>query len=147
MRNLELGTFPPGMKRSTDAWRRAPGSMKVALQSAADKRPAGHRGIAERGGRVSTFPILRGKYGYAGLRAAYRLLDDGVCANPSGLVVTPVGVMGAIVNLNHPARVVEWHFIQLSVANIVVIGLMILVFVLAIVLPFPGAARRRGESS
>jgi hypothetical protein len=58
-----------------------------------------------------------------------------------------MGVMGAIVNLNHPAHVVEWHFIQLSVANIVVIALMIAVFVLAIVLPFPGAARRRGESS
>ncbi len=36
-----------------------------------------------------------------------------------------MGVMGAIVNLNHPAHVVEWHFIQLSVANIVVIALMI----------------------
>ncbi len=58
-----------------------------------------------------------------------------------------MSVMGAIINLNHPAHVVEWHFIQLSVANIVVIALMIVVFVLAIVLPFPGAARRRGESS
>jgi hypothetical protein len=58
-----------------------------------------------------------------------------------------MGVMGAIINLNHPAHVVEWHFIQLSVANIVVIALMIVVFVLAIVLPFPGAGRRRGESS
>ncbi len=61
--------------------------------------------------------------------------------------MSPVGVLGAVVNLNHPAHVVEWHFIQLSVANIVVIALMILVFVAAIVLPFPGAARRRGESS
>jgi hypothetical protein len=68
-------------------------------------------------------------------------------ANPSRLVVSPVGVLGAVFNLNHPAHVVEWHFIQLSVANIVVIALMIVVFVLAIVLPFPGAARRRGESS
>lgn len=58
-----------------------------------------------------------------------------------------MSVMGAVFNLNYPAHVVEWHFIQLSVANIVVIGLMIVVFVLAIVLPFPGAARRRGESS
>jgi hypothetical protein len=58
-----------------------------------------------------------------------------------------MGVMGAIINLNHPAHVVEWHFIQLSVANIVVIALMIAVFALAIVLPFPGAARRRGQSS
>jgi hypothetical protein len=61
--------------------------------------------------------------------------------------VSPAGVLGAVFNLNHPAHIVEWHFIQLSVANIVVIALMIVVFVLAIVLPFPGAARRRGESS
>jgi len=61
--------------------------------------------------------------------------------------VSPVSVMGAIFNLNHPAHVVEWHFIQLSVANIIAIGLMILVFVLAIVLPFPGAARRRSGAS
>jgi len=61
--------------------------------------------------------------------------------------VNPVSVMGAIFNLNHPAHVVEWHFIQLSVANVVAIGLMILVFVLAIVLPFPGAARRRSGAS
>ena len=53
------------------------------------------------------------------------------------------GVLGAVFNLNHPAHVVHWHFIQLSVPNIVVIGTMLLVFVLALVLPFPGAARRR----
>lgn len=53
-----------------------------------------------------------------------------------------VTVLGALVNLNHPAHVVEWHFIKLSVANVVVIGLMLAVFALAIVLPFPGAARR-----
>jgi hypothetical protein len=61
--------------------------------------------------------------------------------------VNLVSVMGAIFNLNHPAHVVEWHFIQLSVANIIAIGLMILAFVLAIVLPFPGAARRRSGAS
>jgi hypothetical protein len=55
-----------------------------------------------------------------------------------------VRVLGAVFNLNHPAHVVEWHFIQLSVANIIVIALMLLVFILAIVLPFPGAKRRRG---
>lgn len=61
--------------------------------------------------------------------------------------MNPTSVMGAVFDLNHPAHVVEWHFIQLSVANIVVIGLMIVVFVLAILLPFPGAARRRRGSS
>jgi hypothetical protein len=51
-------------------------------------------------------------------------------------------VMGAIVNLNHPAHTVDWSFIHLSVANVVVIGLMLIVFFLAILLPFPGAAKR-----
>jgi hypothetical protein len=50
--------------------------------------------------------------------------------------------MGAVFNLNDPAHVVHWHFIQLSVSNIVVIGVMLAVFALAIVLPFPGAERR-----
>ena len=53
-----------------------------------------------------------------------------------------VGVMGAVFNLNHPAHTVDWGFIHLSVANVVVIGLMLVVFVLAILLPFPGAAGR-----
>ena len=56
---------------------------------------------------------------------------------------TGVAVLGAVFNLNHPAHTVDWNFIHLSVANVVVIGLMIVVFVLAILLPFPGAARRR----
>ncbi len=55
----------------------------------------------------------------------------------------------AVFNLNHPAHTVDWNFIHLSVANVVVIGLMLIVFFLAILLPFPGAAgraaARRGE--
>jgi hypothetical protein len=59
-----------------------------------------------------------------------------------------VSALGAVFNLNNPAHTVDWHFIHLSVANVIVIGLMIAVFVLALVLPFPGAAgRRRGGSS
>ncbi len=54
-----------------------------------------------------------------------------------------VNVMGAVFNLNHPAHTVDWHFIHLSVANIVVIGIMLVVFALAIALPFPGADKRR----
>jgi hypothetical protein len=52
-------------------------------------------------------------------------------------------VFGAVFNLNHPAHDLHWHFIDLSVSNVVVIGLMLVVFALAITLPFPGAARRR----
>jgi hypothetical protein len=60
--------------------------------------------------------------------------------------------MGAVFNLNHPAHTVDWSFIHLSVANVVVIGLMLVVFALALVLPFPGAAaraaaRRNGDPS
>jgi len=51
-------------------------------------------------------------------------------------------VLGAVFNLNHPAHTVDWSFVHLSVANVVVIGLMLIVFVLAILLPFPGAAGR-----
>jgi hypothetical protein len=56
-------------------------------------------------------------------------------------------ILAAVFNLNHPAHTVDWHFIHLSVANVVVIGVMLAVFVLAIVLPFPGAERRRRPSS
>jgi hypothetical protein len=60
-------------------------------------------------------------------------------------------LVAAVLNLNHPAHTVDWEFIHLSVANVVVIGLMLLVFLLALVLPFPGVARRaaarRGERS
>ena len=52
------------------------------------------------------------------------------------------GLLGAIFNLNHPAHTVDWEFIHLSVTNVVVIGLMFVVFFLAILLPFLGAARR-----
>lgn len=51
--------------------------------------------------------------------------------------------MGAVFNLNNPAHMVHWHFFQMSVSNIIVICVMLLVFVLAILLPFPGAARRQ----
>jgi hypothetical protein len=49
--------------------------------------------------------------------------------------------VGALVNLNRPARYVHWHFFQMSVPNIIVIILLIAVFVLALVLPFPGRRR------
>jgi hypothetical protein len=52
-------------------------------------------------------------------------------------------VFGAVFNLNNPAHVLEWHFIKLPVANVVVIGLMLAVFALAVALPFPGSSRRR----
>jgi hypothetical protein len=49
--------------------------------------------------------------------------------------------MASIINLNHPAHYVHWHFFQMSVANVVVIVAMLVVFALAILLPFPGGHR------
>jgi hypothetical protein len=46
------------------------------------------------------------------------------------------------VNLNHPGHYVHWGVIQISVANLVVIGVMIAIFVAAILLPFPGGRRK-----
>jgi hypothetical protein len=48
----------------------------------------------------------------------------------------------AILNLNHPANTVHWHFFSMSVANVVVIVLMLIVFAVAIVAPFPGHSRK-----
>ena len=51
-------------------------------------------------------------------------------------------VLGALFDLSHPARYLHWHFFQMSVANVIVILLMIAVFVAAILIPFP---KRRRE--
>jgi len=55
----------------------------------------------------------------------------------------PVSAAAASVNLNHPGHYLHWGVIQISVANLVVIGVMVLLFVLALFLPFPGKKRSR----
>jgi hypothetical protein len=54
-------------------------------------------------------------------------------------------LLAALVNLNGSGRYIHWGFIQMSVANLVVILLMILVFILAIVIPFPRRNRERNR--
>jgi ABC-type proline/glycine betaine transport system permease subunit len=51
-------------------------------------------------------------------------------------------LLAALVNLGGSGNYIHWGFIQISVANLVVILLMIAVFVLAILLPFPRHGRR-----
>jgi hypothetical protein len=53
------------------------------------------------------------------------------------------GMIASLVDLNTSGHYVDWGFIQISVANLVVIGLMVLVFVLAIVVPFRFGRRGR----
>lgn len=42
--------------------------------------------------------------------------------------------------MNAPARYFDFAFIHISVANLIIILLMIAVFALAVLLPFPGGA-------
>jgi len=50
-------------------------------------------------------------------------------------------LFGSLIDLNKPGNYVHWGFIQISVANLVVIGLMAVVFAAAILIPF----RRHGS--
>jgi hypothetical protein len=57
-----------------------------------------------------------------------------------------VAAMAAIFNLNHPAHYVHWHFIDVSLPNIIVIAVMLAVFVAAILLPFPKPKKTGSET-
>jgi hypothetical protein len=52
----------------------------------------------------------------------------------------------AIFNLNHPAHTVHWHFFLMSVSNVVVIVLMLVVFAVAILVPFRRHAAEGGPA-
>ena len=54
-------------------------------------------------------------------------------------------LLGAFIKLNGPGHYVHWGFIQISVANLVVIALMLLVFGAALLIPFHRSARRDRE--
>jgi hypothetical protein len=47
----------------------------------------------------------------------------------------------ALADLNGPGHYLHWGFIQMSWANAIVILAMIVVFVIALFLPFPGSRR------
>lgn len=46
-------------------------------------------------------------------------------------------ILAAVVPMDRPAPYLHWGFIQISVGNFIVILLMIVIFLLAIFLPFP----------
>ena len=48
-------------------------------------------------------------------------------------------MLGALVNLSHPGHYLHWGFVQMSVANFVVIVLMVVVFAATLVIPFEPA--------
>lgn len=47
------------------------------------------------------------------------------------------------VNLNHPGHYLHWGVIQISYANLIVVILMIIIFALAVLLPFPKGGTSR----
>ncbi|MFI6844181.1 hypothetical protein OG535_39130 [Kitasatospora sp. NBC_00085] len=58
-------------------------------------------------------------------------------------VALPYAALAAPIDLNHTGHYVHWGVVQISVANLVVIGLMVLVFVAAVLLPFPKGRGRK----
>ncbi|MDQ6779027.1 MAG: hypothetical protein M3071_23015 [Actinomycetota bacterium] len=46
-------------------------------------------------------------------------------------------MIAALFNLNHPAHAVHWHFFFMSVSNVIVVAVMLIVFAVAILAPFP----------
>ena len=55
---------------------------------------------------------------------------------PIGSALALGPVLASLLNLRGTGRYVHWGFIQISVANLVVIGLMLLVFAAAVLVPF-----------
>ncbi|MDQ1748150.1 MAG: hypothetical protein QOD07_2413 [Frankiaceae bacterium] len=62
---------------------------------------------------------------------------------PHGVTDVMLASGGAPIDLNHPGHYVHWGVIQISVANLIVIAVMIVLFALAIFLPFPKGRGRR----
>ena len=52
-------------------------------------------------------------------------------------------MLAALVDLSGPGHYIHWGFIQLSVANGIVILTMVVVFALAILVPFRASRRQR----
>ncbi|HUB42542.1 MAG TPA: cytochrome b N-terminal domain-containing protein [Streptosporangiaceae bacterium] len=58
--------------------------------------------------------------------------------------MSPHALAGAVsvVNLNRPGTYLSWSFIDISVANLIVIGVMVVIFGLALLAPFPSRHNR-----
>jgi hypothetical protein len=53
------------------------------------------------------------------------------------------GLLAAIWPLTTLGHYIQWHIIQISVANLVVIILMVVTFIVALFAPFPGRRSRK----
>lgn len=66
-----------------------------------------------------------------------------VCCQINGRAFMFFLHIGALVPLNTLGHYIHWHWIDISVANFVVIVLMVVTFVAALLAPFPGRRRRK----
>jgi len=44
----------------------------------------------------------------------------------------------ALVNFNHPNHFLQWGWLSISRSNAIVVGLMVVTFMAAVAIPFPG---------
>jgi hypothetical protein len=56
-----------------------------------------------------------------------------------------LSLIEALLPLNSLGHYIHWHWIDISVANFIVIVLMVVTFVVALFVPFPGRRRRRED--
>lgn len=54
-----------------------------------------------------------------------------------------MSLLGSIINLDGYGHYLHWHIILVSVGNLIVVSLMVVTFVAALLLPFPGKSRRK----
>jgi len=57
----------------------------------------------------------------------------------------PPQIIATLLPLNTLGHYIHWHWIDISVANFVVIVLMIVTFIVALLAPFPGRHQRKGH--
>jgi hypothetical protein len=57
------------------------------------------------------------------------------------------GNASAAINLNQPGTYLHWNIFTVSVANLVLIAVMVVIFGAALVLPFPGRRRHQAEAA
>ena len=54
-------------------------------------------------------------------------------------------LFASLINLNKPGNYIHWGFIQMSYGNVLVIILMVIVFLLAIFIPFKSHKSKEGS--
>jgi hypothetical protein len=49
------------------------------------------------------------------------------------------------ISLDHPAKFFNWGFISISIPNLIMIGIIFILFALALVVPFPSHDKMKGK--